>query len=72
MVENISLGSFYFGYCLIYFSQIDTDTVLDIMNYDLDTSIAKGLLNGAIPIGGLLGSLLSSFLIKKLSRRYMF
>lgn len=31
MTLNIALSSFYFGYCLIYFSQVDTQTILDLL-----------------------------------------
>jgi hypothetical protein len=71
MIINIALSSFYFGYCVVYFGQLDTQTMLHIIKYDeLNTSVAKGLLNGCIPVGALIGALSSSFLLKNLSRRY--
>lgn len=70
MVLNIALSSFYFGYSMVYFGQLNIDTMLDILAFDIDPNVAKGLLNGGITIGGLLGALSSSLLISKLSRRY--
>ncbi len=67
---NISLSSFYFGYCVVYFGQLDNETILDIINFDdLDVNVAKGLLNGCIPIGALFGALFSSVLLKCFSRK---
>lgn len=70
MAMNIALSSFYFGYCSVYFSQLDIATVLDILNYDLNGNTAKGILNGCIPVGALIGAFFSSLFIRKLSRRY--
>lgn len=69
MVLNIALSSFYFGYCVVYFGQIQIETVRDIVGFDVDLNVAKGLLNGCIPVGALLGALSSSVLINKFSRR---
>lgn len=70
IVLNISLSSFYFGYVIVYFGQLDIATIKDIFHIDLDETTAKGVLNGIIPVGALFGALGSSFLLKKLSRRY--
>ena len=70
MIMNLALGSFYFGYCIVYFGQLDIDTILKIIDYQTDdSSTAKGLLNGCIPVGALFGALSSSVLIANLSRR---
>jgi len=37
----------------------------------MDPNLAKGLLNGAMPAGALFGAMGSSFLMRKLSRRYL-
>lgn len=66
---NITLSSFYFGYCVVYFGQLDIEAILKILSFDIDPNLAKGLLNGCIPIGALFGALSSSFLINKFSRR---
>ena len=70
---NITLSAFYFGYSIAYFGQLDVATMLRILDYDgIDASTAKGILNGCIPVGGLVGALCSSVLIRKLSRKYPF
>lgn len=72
MVLNIALSSFYYGYCMVYFAQMKIETMLDILNINsINKSLAGGLLNGVISIGALFGALLSSFLIKYFSRRYL-
>lgn len=71
MVLNIALSSFYYGYCMVYFAQLNISTMLDILNFSsINHNLASGLLNGVISIGALFGALLSSFLIKHFSRRY--
>ena len=70
IVLNIALSSFYFGYSIAYFGQLDIDMVLDLIGFEIDSSTAKGLFNGCIPVGALFGALSSSFLIKIFSRRY--
>lgn len=70
IVLNIALSSFYFGYCMVYFGQLNISSILDILSFDMDPNVAKGLLNGCIPVGGLFGALSSSILLNKLSRRY--
>jgi len=67
---NIALSSFYFGYVIVYFGQLDIKSIKTIFNIDLDETTAKGILNGCIPVGALAGALGSSFLLKILSRRY--
>jgi hypothetical protein len=54
----------------VYFGQLDINTIIKIFNIDLDETTAKGILNGCIPVGALFGALGSSFLLKRLSRRY--
>lgn len=70
IVLNIALSSFYFGYAIVYFGQLNINTIREIFNVDLEETTAKGVLNGCTPVGALIGALASSFLIKKLSRRY--
>lgn len=69
MVLNIALSSFYFGYSMVYFGQLDISAILDVLSFSMDPNVAKGLLNGCIPVGGLFGALSSSLLLSKLSRR---
>ena len=70
MALNIALSSFYFGYCIVYFGQVKIEAIKEIFAFDVDLSIAKGLLNGCIPVGALFGALSSSILLAKFSRRY--
>lgn len=70
MVFNISLSAFYFGYTFIYYAAIPPETVSKLYHIGYDNALAEGLLNGAISIGGLGGSFLSSPLLHHLSRRY--
>ena len=73
MVLNLALSTFYFGYVVVYFGQLDTPTMLDILDYnDLNVNVANGLLNGCVPVGAPFGAFLSSLLLRKLSRRYLF
>lgn len=65
------MSSFYFGYCNVYFGQISINVVLELLNFDMDPNVAKGLLNGAMPAGALFGAMGSSLLLKKFSRRYL-
>jgi len=69
---NIALGSFYFGYSLAYLATIPIETTIKIFNIDLQPSVASGLLNGCIPVGGLLGAMGSSIIISRFSRRYTY
>jgi MFS family permease len=64
------MSSFYFGYCNVYLGQISIGIVLELLNFDMDKNLAKGLLNGAMPAGALFGAMGSSILLRKFSRRY--
>lgn len=71
MVLNLALSTFYFGYVVVYFGQLDTPTMLDILDFHgLNVNIANGLLNGCVPVGAPFGAFLSSILLKQFSRRY--
>lgn len=69
MTWNITISSFYFGYCMVYLGTINISTLKTIYDISLSNDVASGLLNGCIPIGGLLGAISTSFLIARLSRR---
>jgi hypothetical protein len=66
---NISLGSFYYGYSLAYLATIPIETIIKVFSIDLQPSVASGLLNGCIPVGGFLGAMGSSIIINHFSRR---
>ncbi len=40
MALNIALSSFYFGYCIVYFGQLDIKTVLQLIDYEGDSTTA--------------------------------
>jgi hypothetical protein len=69
IVFNITLSSFYFGYCLVYLGSTPTETYKDIYHITIEDSTTEGLLNGCIPVGALFGALGSSLLISRFSRR---
>lgn len=70
IVANISLGSFYFGYTIIYLSVIDFDTIIIIFDIQISRNAALGMLTFCVPVGGLIGSFFSSYFIQHFSRRY--
>lgn len=73
IILNIALSSFYFGYNMVYLSQINADeltTNIFPKPDGFDVPLASGLLNGCIPAGGLIGALSSSIFLRLLSRRY--
>jgi hypothetical protein len=48
---------------------IEFDTIMNIFSIDMEKSKAEGFLTFCVPLGGLFGSLLSSYFIKNISRR---
>jgi MFS family permease len=69
IVINLSLSNFYFGYCLVYISTVDFDTVIKTFGVTMTTEVARGVLTGCIPFGALFGALLGKKLIHVFSRR---
>lgn len=77
---NASLSAFFVGYSLVYMGSLSVSNfstaILDDYGFNkLDwshnsTSLYKSLIQGAIPVGAIVGALLSSQVIKYLSRRY--
>lgn len=63
------MSSFYFGYSLAYFGSFDFDVIAEIFSITDALNTNNGLLQGCIPVGGGIGALGSSIVIKKLSRR---
>ena len=69
IVINLSLSNFYFGYCLVYISTVDFNTVMKTFEVTMPTETARGVLTGCIPFGALFGALLGKKLIHVFSRR---
>ena len=69
IVINLSLSNFYFGYCLVYISTVDFDTVIKTFEVTMPTETARGVLTGCIPFGALFGALIGKKLIHVFSRR---
>ena len=70
-VINLCLGSFYFGYGLAYFGTFKFDTIAEIFGIEGNIETVEGLLQGCIPVGGGIGALSSSIILKRFSRRYI-
>ena len=66
---SFALSSFYYGYILIYLGSIPIATVITAYNIQLTEGQAKGLLNGCIPVGAILGAYFIRPLMKRYSRR---
>jgi hypothetical protein len=66
----VSISSFYFGYALVYLSAIDFLTVLSVYHVTLDRGLAQGMLFACIPIGGVVGAMMSGIFVNRFSRRY--
>ena len=76
---NATLSSFWVGYSLVYVGALHTEDFKPIimdqygLNFgDEGNSIrnTQAIVQGLIPIGAMGGALLSSVLIKKVSRKY--
>lgn len=57
---------------MAYISSIDFGTIINVYGITMAKDVAQGILVACIPVGGGFGALLSSYFIKKLSRRYIF
>lgn len=69
MAWTIAMSLFHFGYFVLYITQIPIATLKEIYSIELEDGLTDGLLNGCIPIGGLVGALGSTFFISRYSRR---
>ena len=66
---NLSLSSFFFGYGIVYLGLFEFSNIAEIFSIEIDLSLAEGLLQGCIPIGAAIAALITSVLLKVLSRR---
>lgn len=69
-IFTICLSEFYFGYTLIYLSAIDFNIIIKEYSIDMEPSVAEGIFQGVMPIGGALGAISSAAILSRLSRRY--
>jgi len=69
IIANFSLSSFYFGYIIMYMSIIDFETITQVFGITMNKANAQGILTFFVPLGGLIGSFLSSYFINNISRR---
>lgn len=67
---SISLSLFHFGYFVVFMTKIPIPTLKLTYETSINDAVVLGILNGCIPLGGLFGSIFSSFFISKFSRRY--
>jgi MFS family permease len=72
MTLSAALGSFYFGYSLsiLNFSQATINVVFGIP--PLKQSYVSGLMGSFVPVGAFVGTIISSFLMARFSRRQAF
>jgi hypothetical protein len=76
---NVSLSAFWFGYSFVYMGTIGANdleiTILKEYNFlawELENKdIYRSIIQGVLPIGAIFGALISSHLIRRLSRRYI-
>jgi hypothetical protein len=55
---------------LVYLSAVDFKVITEVFNIDFDASIAQGIFQGIMPIGGAVGAVSSAYFIGLFSRRY--
>jgi uncharacterized protein (DUF697 family) len=65
----VCLSDFYFGYTLVYLSAVDFNIIAEQFGIDFDPSVAQGIFQGIMPIGGALGAMSSAYFIGLFSRR---
>ena len=69
MTMNICFSLFYYSYNFAYFGTYDFQVIYKIFQIEMDPILAEGILQGLVPIGSGIGSLLSLSLILNFSRR---
>lgn len=69
---NASLSAFYAGYSLVYISTFENfETIINIYDIRIGTQdVTESIITGCVPVGAMIGALISSILLKKFSRRY--
>lgn len=68
-IFTLCLSDFYFGYMLVYLSAVDFNIVVEKFHIDFDPSVAQGVFQGIMPIGGAVGAISSAYFLGLFSRR---
>ena len=68
---NAALSAFFIGYSLVYISTIQNfETIIKIYGIKIGgADVTESVVTGCVPIGSMIGAILSSIMLKKLSRR---
>jgi len=66
---TVCISLFYFGYTLIYISTISFNVIVEDFKIDFNKSIAQGIFQGIVPIGGAVGAVSSAYFLQNLSRK---
>jgi hypothetical protein len=69
IISVLCLSTFYYGYCLTYLSSVPSATMKSVFGPDSQIPFVNGCLIGSLCVGAAFGSLISTFLMKILSRR---
>jgi TRAP-type C4-dicarboxylate transport system permease small subunit len=69
-IFTLCISEFYFGYTLIYLSAIDFNTIITEYSITMEPSVAEGIFQGIVPIGGAIGAFSSALILSRLSRKY--
>ncbi len=57
------------GYTVVYFNALDFIDILIIFNINIDKALAQGFLTGCVPGMACVGSLLSRYILNKITRK---
>jgi hypothetical protein len=63
------MSLFYNGYTLIYISAINFNVIAEDFKIDFSKSVAQGIFQGIVPIGGAVGCLSSAYFLQTFSRK---
>lgn len=64
-----NLGSFFFGYSMVYFNSIDYEIIADIFDIQMERGRGEGLLSGCIAFGAFFGAFSSIKVLQIFSRK---
>lgn len=72
VVCGLCLSPFYYGYTLTYISTIPTDIMGKYFGYEASKPVIIGLLISVSFIGAGVGALCATFIMRALSRKYLY